>query len=245
MAAVIDADRNRLFLDPILTGRMPETLAAAIGPDHARFLDDDDLRVVSAPIDFLGVNYYFRTHVGAVSEDMPAGAMRMGIPDVGAFQYVPEGPERTGFGWPIEPDGLRELLVRLRDDYPRLPEVVITENGAAFDDPVGPDGEIEDAARIAYVESHLGAVLDAIDEGVPVTGYFAWSLLDNFEWAAGYSQRFGLVRVDYETQQRTIKASGRRYADIVSAHSLTPADSSAAVMNAASASRSWASRSSA
>jgi beta-glucosidase len=116
-------------------------------------------------------------------------------------------------GWEVEPEGLYELLVRLDRDY-RVP-IVITENGAAFDDPPAVDGVVEDPRRVAYLEGHLDAVARAIADGVDVRGYFAWSLMDNFEWSRGYSKRFGIVRVDYETQRRTVKRSGEWYRDLI------------------------------
>jgi beta-glucosidase len=122
-------------------------------------------------------------------------------------------------GWEVEPKGLYELLVRLRDDYGDLP-LYVTENGAAYPDEVSEDGRVHDPDRISYVRDHLGAVLDAIEAGAPVTGYFLWSLLDNFEWAYGYSKRFGIVHVDYSTQRRTPKDSARWYAQVTKANGL-------------------------
>jgi beta-glucosidase len=146
------------------------------------------------PLDFVGVNYYSREVLGP----------------------PPEGAERTAFGWEVYPEGLTETLLRLHRDFGPV-ELYVTESGAAYDDVVGPDGEVDDADRVSYLERHLAATADAIEAGAPVKGYFVWSLLDNFEWAQGYTMRFGLVRVDYETQRRTVKASGRRYAEIVRA----------------------------
>jgi len=123
-------------------------------------------------------------------------------------------------GWPVEADGFRSLLTRVHDDYPDLPPVYITENGAAYDDVVSNDGTVDDPDRVAFIEGYLEALLEAIEAGVPVQGYYYWSLLDNFEWAEGYAKRFGLVRVDYATQQRTPKASAHRYAAIIAANAL-------------------------
>jgi beta-glucosidase len=146
------------------------------------------------PLDFLGVNYYTRELVGE----------------------QPRHVERTATGWEVYPPGLTELLLRLHREY-GVGEIHVTENGAAYDDEVGPGGAVDDQERIRYLERHLAAAADALDAGVPLAGYFVWSLLDNFEWAEGYSKRFGIVRVDFETQRRTVKASGRRYAEIVRA----------------------------
>ena len=132
---------------------------------------------------------------------------------------VSRGLPRTAMGWEIEPDGLRRLLVRLHTEYPGTP-LVITENGSAWDDNVGPDGEIDDPERVEYLRAHLAAAHAAIDEGVDLRGYLAWSLLDNFEWAYGYYKRFGIVRVDYDTQRRTPKSSAKVYAEIARDNSL-------------------------
>jgi beta-glucosidase len=120
-------------------------------------------------------------------------------------------------GWEVHPDGLEQLLLRLTDDY-KAPTIYVTESGSAFADEVRPDGSIEDPERTAHLESHVGACVGAARRGAPVRGYFAWSLLDNFEWAYGYDKRFGLVHVDFTTQARTIKASGRRYAEMIRTH---------------------------
>jgi beta-glucosidase len=127
--------------------------------------------------------------------------------------FVPGPPPLTAMGWEIEPRGLHELLVRLDRDY-GVP-IVITENGAAFDDGPARDGVVEDPQRVAYLEGHLDAVARAIADGVDVRGYFAWSLMDNFEWSRGYAKRFGIVYVDYETQRRTVKRSGEWYRELI------------------------------
>ncbi|WP_435158748.1 GH1 family beta-glucosidase [Amycolatopsis sacchari] len=211
----MDGCQNRWFLDPVLTGRYPEDMVSWYGFEDV--VADGDLESISAPLDFLGVNYYTRTHVVAGER---AGLRHPLRPALDAHQVHPEGLPRTQMGWTIEPDGLRELLVRLRDDYPRLPPVLITENGAAFDDYADPEGGIDDEERVEFLAGHLSALRDAIDEGVDVAGYFCWSLMDNFEWAEGYARRFGLYYVDYPTQRRTAKASARWYADVVRRNAL-------------------------
>jgi beta-glucosidase len=130
---------------------------------------------------------------------------------------TPPGLPRTAMGWPVEPDGLRDLLVTLSGRYPGMP-IHVTENGSAWDDAVAPDGSVDDRERTAYLESHVRAVRQAIEAGADVRGYFAWSLLDNFEWAEGYTKRFGLVHVDFRTLRRTPKASARRFAEIIAAN---------------------------
>jgi beta-glucosidase len=192
-AEAYDILHNRLFLEPILLATYPDL--SAYGPmDCVR---DGDLAIIAAPLDGLGVNYYNPTRIAAPTE--------AGLPfaDAGIT-----GVPTTAFGWPVVPDGLRELLVGLRARYgPALPPIYITENGCSQPDVPGPDGTIDDQARIAFLDEHIQAVRRAQDEGVDVRGYFVWSLLDNFEWAEGYHQRFGLVHVDFETLRRTPKAS--------------------------------------
>jgi beta-glucosidase len=204
-AVRLDGSMNRWFLDPVLRGRYPEDLLARYeerlgAPDAIR---DGDLEIMSRPIDFLGVNYYFPTRVRADADDAVLGA-----------RTVPGPPPLTAMGWEVDAGGLHDLLIRLRRDYGDVP-IFITENGAAYDDPPPVDGTVEDPDRIAYLAGHLDAVAQAIGDGVDVRRYFAWSLMDNFEWAEGYSKRFGLVHVDYPTQRRTMKRSGAWYRDLV------------------------------
>jgi len=198
---------NLLFTDPVLAGRYPdlarETYAALT---DFGYLHDGDLATIAAPLDFLGVNYYFPTRVRAAphAQDDPA---RRTADDLGTEDVISPDEELTTMGWPVEPAGLTRLLEWLRDTYPALPPIYITENGRACDDVVGPGGQVDDPDRVRYLAGHLRAVADAIDAGVDVRGYYCWSLMDNFEWAEGYARRFGLVHVDYATQQRTPKAS--------------------------------------
>jgi len=199
-AAVARADglRNRWILDPVLRGAYPEDVVdrfAAVGP----LLEDGDLRTIAAPLDFLGINYYTRNVVRAD----PAGGEPVTVPA--------KGPEVTEMGWEVYPDGLYELLTRLHEEYD-LPPVYVTENGAAFPDRREGD-VVDDPRRSSYVERHLGAIARALADGVDVRGYFLWSLFDNFEWALGYSRRFGIVYVDFETLERVPKSSYRWYRD--------------------------------
>ena len=199
-----DGFLNRWFLDPVLRGAYPEDLSAYYDwrmPNVA----PDDLERISVPIDFVGVNYYTR-QVVTRSEDGPFG--------YGTVR--PEG-EYTAMDWEIYPQGLEDLLVRLKKDYPGV-DLYITENGSAWDDRVSEDGHVHDPEREAYLRAHLAACARAIDQGVPLRGYFAWSLLDNFEWAYGYSRRFGLAYVDYETGRRILKDSGTAYGRIAQAN---------------------------
>ncbi|GAB2791141.1 GH1 family beta-glucosidase [Streptomyces daliensis] len=201
-AELYDLLTNWLFADPLLLGRYPdEGLAAALpGPV------DEDLETIAAPLDFYGVNYYQPTLVGApVPGEGDGGFAGVGLP--AGLPFAPReipGQPRTGFGWAVVPEGLRELLHGLRERYgERLPPIVITENGCAYEDRVADD------RRVDYLDAHLRELHRAMTEGADVRGYFVWSLLDNFEWAEGYTQRFGLVHVDYDTLERTPKDSYR------------------------------------
>jgi beta-glucosidase len=204
-AARVEEMQNHTYTDPILLGRYPERLAQLYPGGDLSVIRDGDLAIISSPIEFLGINYYFPNKV-AHSDTAPLG-----------FEDRPiEGVERTGFGWPVVPSAFTTMLVGLRDRYgDTLPPVYITENGSAWEDKPDADGVVDDDRRIAYLDSHLRAVHAAIEAGVDIRGYFAWSLMDNFEWAEGYAQRFGLVRVDFETLERTPKASYHWYSDLI------------------------------
>ncbi|MEV5409077.1 GH1 family beta-glucosidase [Thermopolyspora sp. NPDC052614] len=206
-ADAYDTLHNRLFNDPVLLGRYPDL--SAYGTDLAPVVRDGDLELIAAPLDGLGVNYYNPTRIAA--PDAP------GLPfqDAGITGYP-----TTAFGWPVVPDGLRELLAGLRARYgPALPPIYVTENGCSQPDVPDERGTIDDRARIAYLDGHLAALDAARAEGVDVRGYFVWSLTDNFEWAEGHHQRFGLVHVDYATQRRTPKASYHWYREEIARRS--------------------------
>lgn len=214
-ATAFDDLFNRLFADPVLLGRWPwEDMAARF--DGYR---DDDLAVISTPLDFYGVNYYNPLLVGPPGAGSEARGGGVPMPPGLPFSLLGiAGRDRTDFGWPVVPEGLTELLVGLRDRYgDALPPVYITENGASYADGPGDDGQVHDVGRTRYLLDHLGAVLDAQSAGVDVRGYFHWSLLDNFEWSAGYAQRFGLVHVDYDTLVRTPKDSFDVYRRVIAA----------------------------
>ncbi|WP_292699920.1 family 1 glycosylhydrolase, partial [Microbacterium sp. 69-10] len=136
------------------------------------------------------------------------------------IHWVERGLPRTDMGWEVQPEGLARLLRRVADEYSGAVPLYVTENGVAYDDVVESDGEVADADRVAFLRAHVAATLDAIEQGVDVRGYFYWSLMDNYEWAWGYAKRFGIVRVDYETQRRTVKESGREYARIIAARAI-------------------------
>lgn len=211
-AGLYDALTNRMFADPILTGAYPEALAPFLPP-----LPDGDLATISTPIDWYGINSYNPVLVGAPT---PGGAALIDGHALDAslpFELRElEGYSRTDFDWPVVPEAFTELLLGFKDRYgSKLPPIVITENGAAYND--GPDdvGRVPDARRIDYTDAHLRALAAAMKAGVDVRGYFHWSLMDNFEWAAGYSQRFGLVHVDFKTQKRTPKDSYYWYQQLI------------------------------
>ena len=196
-----DGAMHRWFLDPTFGRGYPADLVAWY--DGLGMLDGLDLAAVAdAPsLDFLGVNYYRRERIVAAPPE-PEWAIGARVLDATGDQ--------TRNGWEIHPDGLRSTLARLAREY-EPPAIAITENGSTFADAVGDDGSVEDPERLRYLVGHLEAAAAALDEGVPLIGYFAWSLLDNFEWALGYGTRFGIVHVDFETQRRTLKASGHWY----------------------------------
>ncbi|MEU9286551.1 GH1 family beta-glucosidase [Streptomyces sp. NPDC048275] len=205
----IDGMQNRLFLDPLLRAAYPDDVLDDLhGVTDFGHLHDGDLKKIGAPLDYLGVNYYAPMLVADSST--PAESAYVGSPSV---RIADGGRPRTAMGWEIDERGLLELLLRLKDDYPAVP-LYITENGAAFDDVVQHD-EVHDADRIAYLDGHLRSCAQAISRGVPLQGYFVWSLLDNFEWSFGYAPRFGIVHVDYATQRRTPKDSARWYAEVI------------------------------
>ncbi|MFJ9953303.1 GH1 family beta-glucosidase [Kitasatospora sp. NPDC091207] len=202
-ADAYDALHNRLFTDPLLLGRYPDLSAYGVGPDLGGCVHDGDLKLISAtPLDGLGVNYYNPTRIAAPTDP--------GLP----FAEAPiDGVPRTAFDWPVVPDGLRELLVGLRDRYgAALPPITITENGCST------TAAVDDQPRIDYLAGHLDALAEAVAQGVDVRGYYTWSLIDNLEWSEGFNQKFGLVCVDFETQRRTPRASYGWYRELIAAH---------------------------
>jgi beta-glucosidase len=214
-AEMIEAEANRVFLDPVIAGGYPAGAVreSLLPPDELVLADD--LATIGAPVDFLGVNYYRPTTVGlrGSGDELRHGEQRIeGHP--GVVSVVADHLKRSAMGWPIDASGLYDLLVLLRDRAPRLP-LYITENGMAAEDYVDPEGGVDDYERIAYLRDHLDAAARGIDAGVDLRGYFCWSFLDNFEWAEGYQKRFGLVFVDYPTQRRIPKASAAFYSSVI------------------------------
>ena len=168
-------------------------------------VDVSEVAKAAVPLDFLGINYYTRN----VWRYDPDGLFEGSV-------VMQADSEYTEMGWEVYPNGLREMLVRVHEEY-RPQAIYITENGAAFDDPEPQNGVVEDPRRVAYLESHFEAARQALEQGVPLKGYFVWSLMDNFEWDRGYSKRFGIIYVNYETLERTFKRSALFYKDTIRA----------------------------
>jgi len=220
-ARLADLHMNRLFLDPLFGRGYPAELVELYRPvSDMRFVRDGDLEVIAGPLGFLGVNYYRRHTVTAEARSQPGADELPG--SIGAWSVLPAGVELTAMGWPVEPDGLVDLLIGLHRDYGPT-RIVVTENGAAFNDEPAPDGVVHDARRIAFLRDHIAAARVALEAGVPLAGFLVWSLLDNFEWAEGYSKRFGLVHVDFASQVRTPKESARWYGRLVHGEDRLPA----------------------
>jgi beta-glucosidase len=216
-ADIYDHVVNWMFADPVLVGKYPADEFAQLlsGPV------DEDLKIIGAPLDWYGINYYEPTMIAAPVEGQGTeGVLEVDLPPGLPFAPVAiTGYPTTDFGWPIVPEGLGEILRTFQARFgDALPPIYITESGCSFHDAPDAAGVVEDEARIDYHDAHLRALRSAIDDGVDVRGYFVWSLLDNFEWAAGYKERFGLVHVDFDTQKRTPKASFEWYRALIAEH---------------------------
>jgi beta-glucosidase len=213
---LMDAQLNRWWIDAFLNGTYPKVLMDFHEERLSNIIQPGDLDKLKVQTDFMGVNYYSDSFIGLPrEEDKP-------LIEEGLFPF----PHRmngsapapyTDMGWPVTPQGLEDLLLRIARDWPEIQDIAITENGAAYDEEPDSDGVVNDARRIEYLESHLAAAGRAIQKGAPLKSYYAWSLMDNFEWAEGYNKRFGLVHVDFKTLKRTIKNSGKAYSRIIGA----------------------------
>jgi beta-glucosidase len=209
----LDRNLNTWFMDPLFGRGYPSDLVDFYGPAMPR-VAGQDLAEIAAPLDFLALNFYFPTYVRAVAV---GPGHELGVDALGPEALAARGFEITEMGWPVVPDALRELLVGVNDTY-HPSALYVTENGVAVPDDLV-DGAVHDARRTAYLESHIAACAQALEAGVPLRGYFVWSLLDNFEWAHGFSKRFGIVYIDYaNAQQRVPKDSFHWYRSLVRAH---------------------------
>lgn len=200
-----DGHINRWWLDPILGRGHPQDMVEEYGVELP--IQPGDVETIAAPLDWLGLNYYFRQIVTADPDGTAPRARQVSVP----------GARLTHMDWEVHAEGLEQLLLRLTEEY-GVERIFVTENGSAYEDVVAADGSVHDPERVRYLEEHLAACARAVAKGAPLAGYFAWSLMDNFEWAYGYDKRFGLVHVDYATQRRTVKSSGLRYAELVREH---------------------------
>lgn len=220
LAAVhrVETLHNDVWFEPLFAGRYPQHEAETWGElADGAYRREGDLELIAAPLDFTGINYYRPITVADAPYRDPDPASRTAV-DVRAVETWRDDVRHTTMGWPVVPHTFTDLLVDLTKRYPGLPPLLITENGSAEADTVDADGRVRDTDRIDYLHSHLDALAAAIDAGVDVRGYYVWSLLDNFEWARGYGQRFGIVRVDYDTQERIPKDSYHWYRQLISAH---------------------------
>jgi beta-glucosidase len=208
---IVDGLANRIFFDPLLRGQYPADMLEHMSRfTDLSYIQDGDLDTIHAPIDVLGINFYQPSYVAA-KPGAPGSLDQPG--SEGIATRPPQGPV-TDMNWLIEPSGLTHLLKRIHDDYPGT-ALLITENGAAYPDGPAEDGDVHDTKRIEYLDGHLRACHDALAAGVDLRGYFVWSLMDNFEWAEGYAKRFGIVHVDYRTQQRVLKDSAKWYREVI------------------------------
>lgn len=222
-----DLFANEIWLGPMLDGHYdPRLMRSTEGITDWSFVQQGDLETIRQPLDSLGINYYSTMHVRHREQDATASASHVvgqhssPMPSQEEVEVLPAEGQLTAMGWNQEPEGLRDLLFEMSKRYPGL-QLMVTENGSAWDDAVESGGSpfggeiVHDPLRVAYLDAHIKAVAEAIEDGARVTGYFAWSLLDNFEWSLGYSKRFGIIRVDYDNQERIWKDSGLRFREIV------------------------------
>ncbi|MBZ4645305.1 MAG: beta-galactosidase [Clostridia bacterium] len=199
-----DGFQNRWFLDPVFKGRYPADMINWYSKKVVvPVITQEDLDIISTPVDFLGINYYMPGYIKADPDAWPL-----------ELKHVFTGKDRTAMGWEIYPEGLYDLLVRLHKDYNGI-KIMVTENGAAFNDIVNREGKVEDDNRLDFLYKHFIQAYRAIQDGVNLTGYYVWSFMDNFEWAEGYAKRFGITYVDYKTQKRIIKKSGHWYKEVI------------------------------
>ncbi len=217
LGQLMDSHINRWWLDASIHGAYPQNLVDFYGDKLQRVVLDGDMQKLKVEPEFMGINYYSDSFIGVPRpEDKPAG-------DGGPFPFpqrsngTPPEPH-TDMGWPVTPHGIKDLLLRVAKDWPEVTDIAITENGAAYPEEPDENGVVRDTRRVDYLDAHIENVGAAIEQGAPVKSYYAWSLMDNFEWAEGYAKRFGIIHVDFETQKRTLKNSAKAYSAIISNH---------------------------
>lgn len=211
---VLDAIQNRFWMDAFMNGKYPDILIEEFNQELLPVIHEGDFEIAQVKNDFMGINYYFNNRVGpAIEGENPWHTLssHYGL----KIDETPLG-ELTDMGWPLNPEGIGDLAIRWQQEFQKdLPPIYITENGVAYDDDLNANGEITDNRRIEYIRTHLQSIARAIKFGAPVKGYYHWSLMDNFEWALGYGKRFGIVHVDFKTQQRTLKNSAKWYKEVI------------------------------
>ena len=217
LGELMDAHLNRWWIEAQLFGKYPQVLVDEYGDRLGRLMHEGDSALMKVEPELLGINYYSDGFLCSPDENSRPSIEGMVFPFEQRVNGNPPGPF-TDMGWPVTPSGIYDLLMRIERDYPQYEDVAITENGAAYDDGPGPDGEVNDDRRVDYLQQHIHHVLRAVEDGSKLKSYFAWSLLDNFEWAEGYQKRFGLVHVDFETQKRTPKKSAKTYSAIIASN---------------------------
>ena len=224
LETLMDGQLNRWWLDAMFYGQYPAEVVASFGERLSKVVHDGDMELVQIVPEFVGVNYYADSFINPAKDETPApGANPNPFPYEQKCDGTPPLPH-TDMGWPITPKGLYELLLRINRDWPMVTNIAITENGAAYPEGPDADGVVNDERRVSYLQAHLDSVSRAIADGAPVQSYFAWSLMDNFEWAEGYAKRFGIIHVDFDTLERTMKNSAKFYQSVIREHrdSLSP-----------------------
>ena len=216
---LIDAQFNQWWINALVHGEYPKILIDEYGDLLSSVVQPGDMEIVKTKPDFLAVNYYRDEFVKPDASAPPLSKTSAFPFEIRVDMTPPAELEFTDFNWPITPSGFTNMLVRLHRDWPEIPEFMVTENGCSFHDAPDASGQINDHRRVKFFKQHIDALGDALKQGVPVTGYYAWSLLDNFEWASGYKERFGLVYVDFDTLKRTPKLSAYAYSDLIKKHS--------------------------
>ena len=224
LETLMDGQLNRWWLDAMFYGQYPAEVVASFGERLSKVVHDGDMELVQVVPEFVGVNYYSDSFINPAKDETPAPGTN---PNPFPYQQQCDGTPplpHTDMGWPITPKGLYELLLRINRDWPMVTNIAITENGAAYPEGPDADGVVNDERRVSYLQAHLDSVSRAIADGAPVKSYFAWSLMDNFEWAEGYAKRFGIIHVDFDTLERTMKNSAKFYQSVIREHrdSLSP-----------------------